>query len=170
MLDLVISGGQSGADQGAWRAARAAGVPTGGWMPLGFLTEGGPRPEFAGLYGAREMPTADYQARTERNVRDSDATLWFGSTNTPGAWPTLNAVRGVGRPSLLVIPRREVRPSDVAGWITRRGFRTLNVAGHREGKSPGTGARVERFMADVFCQLWPAGRPGLAADPPGDED
>jgi hypothetical protein len=34
-------------------------------MPLGFLTEDGPRPEFADLYGAREMPTPDYRARTE---------------------------------------------------------------------------------------------------------
>jgi hypothetical protein len=49
MLDRIISGGQTGADQAGWRAARACGVPTGGFMPLGFLTEGGPRPEFAAL-------------------------------------------------------------------------------------------------------------------------
>jgi len=35
---LIISGGQTGADQAAWRAARSAGLPTGGVMPLGFLT------------------------------------------------------------------------------------------------------------------------------------
>jgi hypothetical protein len=49
MLDRIIGGFQGGADQGAIRAAKALGVPTGGYMPLGFLTEAGPRPEFAEL-------------------------------------------------------------------------------------------------------------------------
>ena len=48
----IISGGQSGADQAGWRAARRLGLPTGGWMPRGFLTEDGPRPEFAREHGA----------------------------------------------------------------------------------------------------------------------
>jgi hypothetical protein len=52
MLDKTISGGQTGADQAAWRAAKAHAIATGGWMPKGFLTEDGPRPEFAELYGA----------------------------------------------------------------------------------------------------------------------
>jgi hypothetical protein len=47
MLEHVISGFQIGVDQGAMRAAKAAGIPTGGAMPKGFLTEDGPRPEFA---------------------------------------------------------------------------------------------------------------------------
>jgi hypothetical protein len=38
MIERVISGGQTGADQAGWRAARAAGIPTGGFMPKGFLT------------------------------------------------------------------------------------------------------------------------------------
>ena len=46
MIDLVIvSGGQTGADQAAWRAARTAGIATAGFMPLGYLTEDGPRPD-----------------------------------------------------------------------------------------------------------------------------
>jgi hypothetical protein len=40
MLAKVISGGQTGADQAGRRAARAAGIPTGGWAPLGWKTEG----------------------------------------------------------------------------------------------------------------------------------
>jgi len=49
MLERVISGGQTGADQAGWRAARASGIPTGGAMPGGFLTEDGARPDFAEL-------------------------------------------------------------------------------------------------------------------------
>jgi hypothetical protein len=37
MFMKIISGGQSGADQAAWRAAKAFGIATGGWMPRGFL-------------------------------------------------------------------------------------------------------------------------------------
>ncbi len=35
MLDKVVSGGQTGADQAAWRVARAYRIATGGWMPAG---------------------------------------------------------------------------------------------------------------------------------------
>jgi hypothetical protein len=83
-------------------------------MPLGYLTEEGPRPEFAELYGAREMATADYRARTEENVRRSDATVWFRTTATPGAKATLRAVKGMGRPLLVVRPGSGVRTSEVA--------------------------------------------------------
>jgi hypothetical protein len=37
--EKVISGGQTGADQGGLRAAKAAGIPTGGWAPRGWLVE-----------------------------------------------------------------------------------------------------------------------------------
>src|SRR5689334_14024553 len=130
MLDKVISGGQTGADQAALRAARAAGIPTGGWVPLGWLTEDGPAPRLAD-FGLVEMPTSDYRARTEQNVRDSDATLWFGSTDTPGAKATLRAADGMGKPKMIVSPGREVRPSDVVSWLDKTGVRTLNVAGNR---------------------------------------
>src|SRR5262249_34268512 len=40
MLDRVITGGQTGADQAAPRAARGAGIATGGWAPKGWVTEG----------------------------------------------------------------------------------------------------------------------------------
>jgi hypothetical protein len=55
VLTKVISGGQTGADQAGWRAARAFGIPTGGWMPLEFRTERGPCPELA-AFGAVEIP------------------------------------------------------------------------------------------------------------------
>ena len=44
MLSFVISGGQTGVDQAALRAARTAGIPTGGFAPLGWSTEDGPAP------------------------------------------------------------------------------------------------------------------------------
>jgi hypothetical protein len=50
----IISGGQTGVDRGALKAAKAAGLETGGWMPRGWLSEDGPHPEFAELYGMHD--------------------------------------------------------------------------------------------------------------------
>lgn len=46
-LIKIVTGGQTGADQGALLAARAAGIATGGWAPLGWMTEDGPAPWLA---------------------------------------------------------------------------------------------------------------------------
>jgi hypothetical protein len=153
MLDQIISGGQTGADQAAWRAARAFGVPTGGWMPQGFLTEDGPRPEFVERYAAAEMPTDSYPARTEQNVRDSDATVWFGVTTTSGAHATVGACQRLGKPCLPVDPDASFEPSHVATWIAENRVRTLNVAGNRESEETGIGERVERFVGQVLQEL-----------------
>jgi hypothetical protein len=37
MIGKVISGGQTGVDQAALRAAKACGIPTGGWAPIDLL-------------------------------------------------------------------------------------------------------------------------------------
>jgi hypothetical protein len=152
VLDRVVSGGQTGADQAGWRAARASGIATGGWMPEGFLTEAGPRPDFAEMFGAVEMPGGGYPERTRANVRDSDATIWFGDPDSPGGRTTLRACTGFGRPVYLV---NEVltQPSEVAAWIEAAEVRLLNVAGNRECTEPGIGERVERFLVAVFGRL-----------------
>jgi hypothetical protein len=59
MIELVITGGHTGADQAGLRAARACGIPTGGWVPRGWLTEAGPAPWLAdwGLIECQEGET-----------------------------------------------------------------------------------------------------------------
>jgi hypothetical protein len=129
MLVKVISGGQTGADQAGWRAARMFDIPTGGFMPRGFLTEDGPRPDFAELFGAVEMPTPDYRARTEQNVRDSDATVWFGDVTTQCARATLGACDKLSRSCLRVVPgaRLDLRLSpggSASNGARDRGFKS----------------------------------------------
>jgi Circularly permutated YpsA SLOG family len=153
MLGRIICGGQTGADQAAWRAAASFGVPTGGWMPKGFLTEDGTRPEFADAYGAAEMPADSALGGTEQNVLNSDGTLWLGETTTAGAQATVGACQRLGKPCLPVHPDSEFEPAHVATWIAENRIRTLNVAGNREGDEPGIGARAERFIVEVLQQL-----------------
>ena len=154
MITIVISGGQSGADQGAWRAAQACGIETGGWMPLHFMTEHGPDGSLGRLYSAKAMPTESYAARTARNVRESDGTLWIGTTGTPGAKTTLEVCELWRKPVMLVTPSDIVLPSDVVAWQRRNPeIKRLNIAGNRESKNPGIGARVERFLNAVFKRV-----------------
>jgi hypothetical protein len=153
MLEKLISGGQTGADQAGWRAAQAFGLPTGGWMPRGFLTEDGPHPEFAEHYGAAELPTESYPARTEQNVQDSDGTLWFGATTTAGAQATIGTAHTLRKPCLPIYPGASFKPAHVVAWVTENAIRTLNVAGNRESEEPGIGVRVEQFLGQVLHQL-----------------
>jgi hypothetical protein len=154
MLSLVISGGQSGADQAGWRAAKAAGITTGGSMPLEFLTEDGPRPDFAELYGAHQLDSADYPARTEANIRASDGTLWFGSPHTPEFRCTSEWTFKANKP-MRIMPSDgispPVRPSDIVRWISLHKIRVLNIAGNRESKAPGIGLRVQAFLERLFA-------------------
>ena len=72
MIRKIISGGQTGADQAALDAAIKLGIPHGGWIPKGRLTENGPLPD---KYKLVEMPGTAYVLRTEQNVIDSNGTL-----------------------------------------------------------------------------------------------
>ena len=72
MIKKIISGGQTGADRAALDVALKFGIPHGGWIPKGRKTEKGPLPE---MYRLKEMPTESYEARTEKNVQDSDGTF-----------------------------------------------------------------------------------------------
>jgi hypothetical protein len=148
MIERVISGGQTGADQAGWRAARAVGIATGGWMPKGYLTEDGPRPEFAELYGAQEHTSPRYPFRTEANVWDAHVTLWFGDPASPGGRATSRVAAGFGRHFVVI---GEHPPY----WLSlhmniHQEWKVVNVAGNRESKAPGIGAWVERYLTEVF--------------------
>ncbi|MBW2083807.1 MAG: hypothetical protein JRI39_12165, partial [Deltaproteobacteria bacterium] len=72
MINKIISGGQTGAEQAALDVAIELGIPHGGWIPKGRLTENGFLPE---IYQLQEMPTTSYVKKTEQNILDSDGTL-----------------------------------------------------------------------------------------------
>src|SRR5258708_3176034 len=160
MLEKIISGGQTGADQSGWRAAPAFRVRTGARMPRGFRTEDEAHPESPERSGGAELPTDSDSERTEQNVQDSGATLWFGGTTTSGAQATVGACQRLGKPCMPVYPGASFEPSQIATWITENQIRTLNGAGNRESEEPGIGDRGERFLGQVLQQpgrerAWP---------------
>ncbi len=66
-----------------------------------------------------------------------------------GGKTTLDACRAMDKPFMLVF-QGVTRPSQVREWAEKHGVRVLNVAGNRESKSPGIGARAERFLEAMF--------------------
>lgn len=164
MIERVVSGGQTGADQAGWRAAKACGIETGGWMPKGFLTEDGPRPEFSELYGAKETHSSTYPPRTRDNINASCVTIWFGDPKSKGGKLTIDWARQRGSFVYIIENvRSEWKPPHVARHVEnafeqQRWFpkgspgrdRTINVAGNRESSNPGIGEWVEGYMREVF--------------------
>ena len=120
-------------------------------MPRGFLTEAGPRPDFAGLYGMREHQEADYVARTEANVREADATLIIGDANSGGTRAT-KGFCGKHRKPCFTVPWRSGAPMplgeipDFLHWLGAHDVRILNVAGNRESLQPGLHEAVLHFL------------------------
>ena len=159
-IEAVVSGGQTGADRGGLDAALAVETPIQGWVPRGRRAEDGTVPaKYAGLL---ETPTADYRARTERNVKDSDATLIF--THGPlsgGSKLTAGFCEKHGKPWLQI-------DFDVEGdrdwrfaalWLQDHNARVVNVAGQRESKAPGLQAEVAAFMGRILCLFSPPDTP-----------
>lgn len=150
---LVCAGGQTGVDQSAWLAAEAVGFPTSGWMPRGFLTEEGPRPEFAKRFNAIEHESPSYPPRTGNNVRMADATVWLGPVGVDGFGfgRTKKEADLAGKPFCHVGEGRPISTAlMLARLIRNNGWKTINFAGSRESKQPGIGARSQRFLEAVF--------------------
>jgi hypothetical protein len=144
----VVSGGQTGVDRAALDAARAAGLPCGGWCPSGRLAEDGP---IDPAYPLVETPSADYAQRTEWNVRDSDATLVLARGRpTGGTSLTITLARRHAKPLRVVDIARDPSPGEVSRWIAAVGAAVLNVAGPRESQRPGIGAEARAFLERVL--------------------
>ena len=151
MIQKIISGGQTGVDRAALDAAIRMGIAHGGWVPKGRKTENGPLPD---TYDLKEMPTADYAARTERNVIESDGTLILSHGELSGGSDYTRAMAIVhNRPwfhvDLNQTPAFQAA-QEIAQWIRRHGVSVLNIAGPRASKDPDIYAETINIIESVF--------------------
>jgi Circularly permutated YpsA SLOG family len=155
----IVSGGQTGADQAALRAALACGLAIGGWCPPGRVSEDGTIPE---IFPLKETPEERSQnaldvprsQRTEWNVRDSDATLilWPGTFDKRdlGTRYTVDCALRYKKHFLVCDPGEQNDIDKAREWIIRNNIETLNVSGPSERTSPGIGASAEQFLRQLL--------------------
>lgn len=142
---IIISGGQTGADQGALRGALDVGLLTGGWMPAKFRTEEGSRPDLAVQYGLREHHSPRYPPRTRMNVKISDATVWVGSIGSPGFLCTKRASKDYGKPWI-----ENPSPAKLRDFVDAHKVLMLNVAGSSESRFPGAFELARSLVYETF--------------------
>ena len=153
----IVSGGQTGVDQGALEAALGLGLVWGGWVPKGWRAENGTIPE---QFRARmqEHASANYIVRTRQNVADSHATLILTDAYplSGGTQRTRDFCMNMMKSHFVVSFGEADAIGKVRKWL-RQFFAAehpmpfvLNVAGPRESKSPGIQSRTRLFLTEVL--------------------
>jgi hypothetical protein len=147
IFEKIISGGQTGADQGALDAALELNRPCGGWCPKGRKSEAGRIPD---KYPLTEHSSPEYPVRTEANVVDSDGTLIFTyGQPTGGTKLTVELAKKYGKP-LYIFDFEDTAlnqdPEVIWEWGLDNNVYVLNVAGPRESGKPGTQDLVKTVM------------------------
>jgi len=155
-ITKIVSGGQTGADQGGLDAALYCSIPHGGWCPKGRKSENGIIPA---KYQLQEMPSPDYLVRTKANVVDSDATVIFTCGELDGgSLKTAQFAIKFKKPYLHVDLDKLSRAESiqaVVNWLQSScpAECILNVAGSRGSKAPGIQQSVMVRMVDVISRV-----------------
>jgi hypothetical protein len=151
MIKKIISGGQTGADRAALDAAIKLGIPHGGWIPKGRITEEGPLSE---KYQLQEMLTDSYAERTEQNVIDSDGTLIICRGKPTGGSDYTREMALKHRKKILHVDLNRTSSFDAASlissWIKLNQIQILNVAGPRATKDRNVYVDVFRILEWTF--------------------
>jgi hypothetical protein len=150
----ILSGGQTGVDRAALDTALALHLPCGGWCPRGRRAEDGPLPARYPLF---ETDSPDYPPRTERNVRDADATLILNRGPLAGGTAyTVRMAETLGKPC-LVKDLDAADPTAIVTWLRAQRVNKLNIAGPRESSRPGIYAQASALLQDVLA-AWSSSR------------
>lgn len=150
----VISGGQTGADEGGLHGAREVGLPTGGMTPKDYRTEKGSNYKLRDLYNLEEHSSFSYKPRTKSNVLDASVTIIFGNKESPGSKLTTKYANQNCKPVFYVsdfsneemnfiIEKLKVMQENII----------INVAGNRESTNPGIFKETSGFIQELIITI-----------------
>ena len=150
----IVSGGQTGVDQGALAAALDLQTACGGWCPAGRISEDGTIPA---IYPVKELAGADYVERTLRNVQDSEGTaIIFNGELQGGTRLTQTYCEEVSKPRVLVNGAAVSETQAIAAildFVADHQIHILNVAGPRASKWSGGHRYAQTVIAAVLARL-----------------
>lgn len=164
----VISGGQTGVDVAALRAAQVFGLRTGGFAPTGWKTTAGPKPQLGTTFKL-EIAHGGYAHRTRLNVEAAHATLIMANTfDSSGTKLTIAAAQASNRPihrvhipdpgpqgismSLADIENAAHFIKAEADKVTDGEF-ILNVAGNSSATRNGIFLPTFAILSEIFLKL-----------------
>ena len=143
MIEVIISGGQTGADRAALDFALELGLEIQGHCPRGRRAEDGPIDE---KYPLQETKSAAYAPRTRLNVKLADATIIFNGLPeySSGTHTTIKYAREHKKKFKVLrgFPDVMQDAADLRRWLQEHDPQKLNVAGNGEEKCPGMHAHV----------------------------
>jgi hypothetical protein len=152
----VVTGGQTGVDTYAARAALQAGLPVHLVFPQRYRQEDGSltTARRGRLTGAtlHELPSASFRYRTWTCAYLADVVLLLDPAGGSGCRETVRAARQLGRPLLRPEPGA-LTPELTADWLAVTGARVLLVAGCRASvlASKGKGRGLRTQLAAVMA-------------------
>lgn len=152
LIEKVISGGQTGADQAGLYVAKKFGIETGGFAPKDFMTKEGTNKILLHRgYGLIES-TGGYKQRTWENVESSDGTIRLAiSFSSPGELCTYNAIKKYNKPWIDINLLNPLPIEEVIEWILLNDIKVLNVAGNTQGTAGHDIFKMSyRYLTEVF--------------------
>ena len=155
--DMLISGGQSGADRGALLGAKSRGICTGGYAPRDFKTENGPKPDLGRIFGLIALDSDDYAVRTEWNVYVCDAVIVIArDPYSTGSALTRRLAHDHGKPLFEVAfpfgkaPESPFLEQDLVNWLVYHSPGIVMFAGNRESKARGIEDWTRKLVVSLF--------------------
>ncbi len=149
----IVSGGQTGVDQGALDAALDRGISCGGWCPEGRRSETGVIPA---RYPVHELAGSGYSERTRQNVVDSDGTaIIFDAALEGGTRLTAEYCAKEGKPHVLIdtATLSQAESVDLLGsFIRDNDIEVLNVGGPRASKWRRAHAYTHWLLTEILAK------------------
>ena len=145
----IISGGQTGVDRAGLDAGMEAGLPIGGYVPKGRLSEDGQIPD---KYPMTETESIDYKVRTRLNVLESDGTLIINiGPLKSGTALTAKIAHENSKPLMIIHLDQDYQTGALINWLNENRVQILNIAGPRESKIPGIHEQAKTYLLqEVF--------------------
>jgi len=138
MIEVVISGGQTGADRAALDFALERSFEIQGYCPHGRRADDGPIDK---KYPLQETESAAYQPRTCLNVKLADVTAIFNGLPeySSGTHTAIKYAREHKKKFKVLrgFPDVMKDAADLKQWLKKHKPQKLNVAGNGEEKCPG---------------------------------